>query len=77
MTLLHFHSHHPLCCKEGIIYLQALRYNMIISKDHILQEELTPILLARTYSLHLIIKNIKKPLSTPAIPLDETYLVAV
>ena len=24
MTLLHFHSHHPLSCKEGIIYSQTL-----------------------------------------------------
>ena len=30
MALLHFHSDHPLSCKEGIIYSQALRYNMII-----------------------------------------------
>ena len=68
MTLLHFHSHHPLSCKEGIIYSQALRYNMIISEDYILQEELnnlTRILLARAYHLHLIIKNIKKPLPQP------------
>ena len=66
MTLLHFHSHHPLSCKEGIIYSQPLRYNMIISEDHILQEELnnlTCILLARIYPLHLIIKNIKKALT--------------
>ena len=40
MALLHFHSHHPLSCKEGIIYSQALWYNVITSKDHILQEEL-------------------------------------
>ena len=66
MTLLHFHSHHPLSCKESIIYSQALRYNMIISEDHILQAELnnlTRILLARSYPLHLIIKNIKKALT--------------
>ena len=66
MTLLHFHSHHPLSCKEGIIYSQALRYNMIIPEDHILQAELnnlTRILLARAYPLHLIIKNIKKALT--------------
>ena len=39
---------------------------MIISEDHILQEELknlTRILLARVYPIHLIIKNIKKALS--------------
>ena len=65
MALLHFHFHHSLSCKEGIIYSQALRY-MIISNDHILQEELnnlTRILLARAYPLHLIIKNIKKALT--------------
>ena len=70
MTLLHFHSHHPLNCKEGIIYSPALRHNMIISEDHILQEELislTLILLDRAYPLHLIIKNIKKALTTTAI----------
>ena len=63
MTLLHLHSNHRLSCKEGIIYSQALRYNLIVSEDYILQAELnnlTHILLARTYSLHLIIKNIKK-----------------
>ena len=66
MTLLHFHSHHPLSCKEGIIYSQALWYNLIISEDHILQEELnnlTRILLVCTYPLHLIIKNIEKALT--------------
>ena len=62
MTLLHFLSHHPLNCKEGIIYSQALQYNMTISEDHILQEELnnlTHIPLACRYLLHLIIKNKK------------------
>ena len=66
MSVLHFHSHHPLSCKESIIYSQALHYNMIILEDHILQEELsnlTCILLARAYPLHLIIKNIKKALT--------------
>ena len=67
MTLLHFRSHHPLSCKEGIIYFQALQYNMIISEDHILQEELnnlTRVLLALAYPLHLIIKNIRKRLES-------------
>ena len=39
---------------------------MIISEDDILQEELnnlTCTLLAHTYSLHFIIKSIKKPLT--------------
>ena len=80
MTLLHFYSHHPLSCKESIIYSRALRYNMIISEDHILQAELnnlTRILLARAYPLHLIIKNIKKNLDPkpqlPVIPTNTTY----
>ena len=67
MTLPHFHSHHPLSCKERIIYSQALRCNMISSEDHILPEErnsLTRILLVCTYPLHLIIKNIKKNLDS-------------
>ena len=41
-------------------------YYLIISEDHILQEELynlTHILLACSYLLHLIIKNIKKALT--------------
>ena len=66
MALLHFHSHHLLSCKEGIIYSQAVRYNMIISEDQVLQEELnnlTRILLARAYPLQLFIKNIKKALT--------------
>ena len=60
MALLHFHSHYPFSCEEGIIYFQALRYNMIISEEPILQEELsnlTYIILARAYPLHLIIKK--------------------
>ena len=40
MTLLHSQCHHPLSCKEGPINSQAHQYNMIISEDHILQEEL-------------------------------------
>ena len=63
--LLHFHSHHSFSCKEGIIYSQALRYNMIIFEDHNLLKELNNlirILLARAYPLHLITKNMIKAL---------------
>ena len=87
MTLLHFHSHHPLSCKEGITYSQALCYNMIISEDHILQAELnnlTRILLTRMYPLHLIIKNIKKALNhsrnyllSQATPHTETNILPI
>ena len=65
ITLLHFQSHHPLSCKECIIYSEALRYSMIISEDQTAQKELnnlTCILLACLSPLHLIIKNIKKAL---------------
>ena len=62
MKLTYFHSHYPLICKEGIIYSQALQYNMTLSKDHTLQKELnnhTSIFLTRAYALILIIKNVK------------------
>ena len=61
IALLHFHYYHPLSCKEGVVYFPSMRYNIIISEDHILQDEinnLTGFLLAPTYPLHLIIKNI-------------------
>ena len=87
MALLHFYSHHPLSCKESIIYSRALRYNMIISEDHILQAELnnlTRILLARAYPLYLIIKNIKKALNgrrnyllSQRIPHTETNILSI
>ena len=63
--LLHFKSHHPLHTKESVIYSQALRYNMIISNDSILQDELynlTRTLLARHYPLKTINDNIQKAL---------------
>ena len=66
LTVLHIHSYHPLSSKEGIIYYQALRYNMIISEDLFLLEELnnvTHIVLACAYPQHLIIENIKKALT--------------
>ena len=47
-----------------LLDVQALRDDMIILEDHILQAELnnlTRILFACAYPLHLIIKNIKKP----------------
>ena len=70
ISLLHFHSHYPLSCKKGSIYSQVPRYKMIISENHILQEEpknLIRILLACAYPLHFIIKNIKKPWHITAI----------
>ena len=51
MTLLHIHSHHLLGCKEGIIHSQVLSYNMIISEDHILQEDLND--LTHSTCLHI------------------------
>ena len=78
MALLHFHSHHPLSCKKGIVYSQALRCNTIISDDHILQDKLNNlrrILLARAYPSHLIIKNKESPHPYPqslVIPTNNT-----
>eukprot|EP00111_Clytia_hemisphaerica_P009129 TCONS_00026815-protein len=64
--LLHFESNHPLHTKEGIVYSQALRYNMIISDSQTLTNELhnlSKILLARGYPLRIINDNIKKALT--------------
>ena len=67
-ALLHFHSNHSLKCKESIVFSQALRYNLLIADDHLLQKELDylPIsLLARKYSLDIITHNISKALLHP------------
>ena len=56
-ALLHFHSNPSLKCKESIVFSQALRYNLLISDDTILQKELnsfTISLLARKYPLEVI-----------------------
>ena len=63
--LLHFDSNHSLHTKESIIYSQALRYNMTIKENKLLQTELynlTRTLLARRYPLHIINRNIQKSL---------------
>ena len=39
-ALLHFDSYQPLFAKESIIYSQALRYQMLITKDDMLIEAL-------------------------------------
>ncbi|XP_066911987.1 uncharacterized protein [Clytia hemisphaerica] len=65
---LHFQSNHPLHVKEGIIYSQGLRYNLIISDDRNLTKELnflTKVFLARGYPLSLINRNIAKALAIP------------
>lgn len=64
--LLHFKSNHSLKCKESVIYTQALRYNLIISDDNLLQNELhnlTKTLIAREFPLKIINRNINKALS--------------
>ena len=65
LALLYFHSHHLLSCKEGIINSQALRYNMIISEDHIFQEKLNKLTGKN-------IKNIKNPSATPVVTFIST-----
>ena len=64
-TLLHFHSNHSLKCKESIVFSQALRYNLLIADDNVLQKELDSLtisLLARIYQLEVITCNISKAL---------------
>ena len=39
-SLLHFHSNHSLKCKESIVFLQGLRYNLHIADDTLLQRDL-------------------------------------
>ena len=64
-ALLHFHSNHSLKCKESIVFSQALRYNLVIADDHLLQKELDSYalsLLGRKYPLDIITHNISKAL---------------
>ena len=64
-ALLHFHSDHLLKCKESIVFSQALRYNVLIADDTILQKELNSLtisLLARKYPFEIITHNIFKAL---------------
>ena len=64
-ALLHFHSNHSLKCKESIFFSQALRYNLLITDDVLLQKELDPLaisLLARQYPLEIITRNISTAL---------------
>ena len=64
-ALLHFQSSHALKCKESIACSQALRYNLLIAGDHLLQIELDSLaisLLARKYPLDIITHDISKAL---------------
>ena len=57
VALLHFHSNHSLKFKESIVFSQALRYNLLIADDHLLQKELDSLkisLIARKYPLDII-----------------------
>ena len=38
-ALLHFHSNHSLKCIESIVFLQALRFNLLIADDTILRKK--------------------------------------
>ena len=62
-AFLHFHSNHSLKCKESIVFSQALRYNLLLADDSVLQKELDSLtisLLARKYLLEVITCNISK-----------------
>ena len=67
-AFLHFQSNQSLKCKESIVYSQALRYNLLIADDHLLQKELDSLaisLLARKYPLDIITHNISKTILHP------------
>ena len=62
---LHFHSNHSLKCKENIVFSQALRYNLLIADDNVLQKELDSLTIslhARKCPLEVITRNISKVL---------------
>ena len=64
-VLLHFHSNHSLKCKESIVFSQALRYNLLIVDDIILQKQLDSLIVSlftRKYRLEIIMHNISKAL---------------
>ena len=64
-ALLHFHSNHSLKYKECIAFSQALRYNLLIADDALLQKELDSLaasLLAKRFPLEIITRNISKAL---------------
>ena len=63
--LLHFHCNHSLKCKESKFFSQALRYNLLVADDNLLQKELDSLTissLARKYPLDIITPNISKAL---------------
>ena len=65
VAILHFHHNHSLKCKESIVFSQALRYNLPIADDNILQKELDSLTispLARKYPIEVITHNISKAL---------------
>ena len=62
-SLLHYNSFHPENTKTSIIYSQALRYRLIISKDDMLIEalnKLKSVLTNRGYPKQIIKNQIKK-----------------
>ena len=64
-ALLHFHSNHSLKCKESIVFSQALRYNLLIADDNVLQKELDSLTISlhvRKCPLEVITHNISKAL---------------
>ena len=65
-SLLHFESFHPLSTKKSIIYSQALRYRMIITRDTDLHRALSHlewVLKCRNYPAKMIQEQFSKALS--------------
>ena len=80
VALLHFNSNHSLKCRETIAFSQALRHNVLLAGDSLLQKELDSLatsLLARKYPLDTITHNISKvPLRYRDTLLHETTMAS-
>ena len=38
-AILNFHSNHSLKCREGIVFVKALKYNLLMADDTLLQKK--------------------------------------
>ena len=65
-SLLHFDSYHPLSTKKSIVYSQALRYRMVITKQSDLMKALSNlefVLTCRKYPKNLIWEQFNRVIS--------------
>ena len=67
-TLLHFHSNRSLKCKEGIVFSQALRYNLLIADDTLLQKELDSLAISPRQTIPFRNYHSQNLQSSPPLP---------